>query len=354
MGICKTGQRCRRKAGQGRYTCGIKDHVCEENSVSKELYLRTELPRDLVNIISEFVHDPTTAYVIGANTKDTDRPFSVYFITNDKFPVFAGGQEEDRWEGSDATSCVVNGLIYVFGGKNDQETGEVSSRKVAIYDPRNDTWDTTTVPMIPGRFVTCSPVVIGSTIYVVSTFRKDEPVQMYSLDTTSLQWSDAYSGRTPNILHSTICSIDKIIYAVGNRMILSSGEMTTTLYTFDTEVKKEWEASPINVPALIRYTVVIKNKMYLFGAFSDFYVIDVKTKNCTKLSGIDFSSSYPFLLEDERYIYVVTAAGRTTEIVTYDIEKDRWLVDETVLIPLNNFKKRRYRFSVVTLPGSSI
>jgi hypothetical protein len=355
MGNCKTGKRCKNPVRKGKKTCRIKTHIIgEENSVSNEVLKTTHLLKDLTNIIGTYVpHYPTTAYLIGgidSNSKLYAVPFSIDSITMDTPPFSLSYHSEDNnnnqeWGGSNATSCVLDEIIYVFGGTNDSDTREISSRKVATYDPLSDTWDTTTIPMIPGHCgAGCSPVVIGSNIYVVGAYDKDQ--SMYILDTRSLTWSKIQVNKNtpPRLLHSsTICSIDKVIYAIGS---------DSKVHSFDTEATTPiWEVfAKIDLHGFPRRTIAIKNKMYLFGD-SKLHVFDIENKNCTELSWThDAFFSHPFLLDDERYIYIVTR-GRT-KIVTYDIENDRWLLDDVVDIPRNNYYER-YQFSVVTLPGSS-
>jgi hypothetical protein len=359
-GICKgSGLRCRKLARRGELTCSIVDHVCEEDSVADKVLKYTNLPEVLANMIEKFIPNyPTTAYLLGGyDVSDfLDRPFSIDSITMDitnpsmdvvKLPTFYHNEDnnKDRWRGSYVTSCALNGLLYVFGGREDNR------RKVATYHPLSDTWDTTTIPMIPGHCDECSPVVIGSNIYVVTSYSRE--ISMYMLDTISLTWSEI-QVTMPHIIPSHICSIDKVIYAFEQDLSLSNG---TRVYTFNTEVTShpEWGLfaeidDDLQFELIHRRIVVVKNKIYLFGGHRGFFhVFDVgnRNKNCTQLQ-CNYDGGYrPFLLDDERYIYVVSSDGRTIE--TYDIEKNRWLL-KSVIIPR---KYDRYEFTVVTLPGLS-
>jgi hypothetical protein len=366
-GICKgSGNRCRKHSRKGELTCSIKDHVCEENSVSDVVQNITSLPRDLANMIEKLVPQyQTRAYLIGGIDNNVYEnigyedsllavPLSIDSITMDtnpstdavKLPQFhhIKDNNKDKWGGSDAMSCVLNGLIYVFGGRNDTDPLEVSSRKVATYHPLSDTWDTTTIPMIPGRCTWCSPVVIGFNIYVVGSDYNEgeysEEKSMYMLDSNSRKWSQIQVTIPSMVQSSNMCSIDKVIYSFG------TGLDKNNVFTFNTEATNpKWEVFfEINLPWSPDNTVVIKNKIFLFGS-KYFYVFDVETKSCTKLASTCAGEDNPFLLDDERYIHVVNGL----EIGTYDIENDRWL-DEVVIF---SSKERRFKFSIVTLPGWS-
>jgi hypothetical protein len=357
-GICKgSGNRCRKSARIGELTCNIKDHVRVQNSISDTVLNHTYLPRDLANMIENLVSKyPTTAYLIGGIDPRTfkSEPSSIDSITMDtnpstdvvKLPHFHHNVDnnKDKWAGSHFTSCVLNELIYVFGGQNDTDSIDISSRKVAIYNPLSDTWDTTTIPMIPEGCIGFYPVVIGSNIYILGGEHEDKMV-MYMLDTRTLTWSKIPIIMPLNIQPSSISSIDKVIYAFGRGISDTNMYM---VYTFHTEVTNpSWQVfAEIEIDFAPHTTVVIKNKMYLFGYGRDnrFCVFDVRNKNYTYLGR--YRGSIPFLLDDERHMYTVSASS--TRISIYDIEKDSWL-DEDVEIPRNDV----YGFSVVTLPGSS-
>jgi hypothetical protein len=354
QGICKgSGTRCKKLARKGELTCSLKNHLC---SVSYEVYNATELPEELTNIIGQLApYYPTTAYLIGGIGYETGKPLplpidSITMGTHSSTDVSLSYHSEqnnkDQWRGSLARLCGINRLIYVFGGNNDTDTSEVYSRKVDTYDPLSDTWDTTTIPMIPGGDFNFYPVVVGSNIYGINgIYNKAE--SMYRLDTESLTWSEIQVTMPDNLKPSTICSIDNVIYVFGT----SLSNLGVYGYTFDTDaINPRWEILEKKIASMSSTpygTVVIKNKIYLFGA-GYIWVFDAESKNCTKLSRVAYKLSlHPFLLDDERYIFFV--ASERQKIVAYDIENETWLDDLVHLPPMNNSR----HFSVVTLPGSS-
>ena len=354
-------RRCKGKAGPGKLSCFRKTHEC---SVANEVYENTEMPKELSEIIGGFLLPvPITAYLIGGISGRTGRnkPFFVDSVTNidgvlhfpiKKTSLTAGEFTRTQWGGgSFFGSCALDGKIYVFGGRNNEDSDEMARRKVAVYSPVTDTWDTTTIPMMPGGLLSSTAVTVGSTIYVLGcedNSRNARPEPMYMLDTVSFQWSTV-DVTMPPVHHPTVCNIDHVIYAFGGRDI--DDVYDDHVYTFDTEATEpRWEILVARIPGTspLSKAIVFKKKIYLFGDEDTFHVFDPEDETFRQLSppGEDFDVK-PFLLDDEKYIHVVTREKE--KIRTYDVDKDTWLTTE-VLIP-NDDNEERYHFSVVSVEG---
>lgn len=237
-------RRCKGKAKLGMLSCFRKKHECKD-SMTTEAYLIGGISArngrnkpfviDSITNIGGALHFPSTKAVY----ENTKLPLELASLVGGFANVQLGENNKDRWGGSAFGSCALHGMIYVFGGKNDVDDIDVSSKKVATYSPATDTWDTTSIPRMPGGLVGCTAVAIGSKIYVLGdsyVFEHHRPEPMHVLDTVALTWSTF--TRMPPVHNPDICCIDHIIYAFGGQPVDAiTGEDTygDQVYVFNTE-----------------------------------------------------------------------------------------------------------------------
>jgi N-acetylneuraminic acid mutarotase len=115
------------------------------------------------------------------------------------------------------TSCVLDNQIYVIGGGLTREEG---SAAVERYDPETDTWDVTIAGLPVPHFAPASAVVNGK-IYVmggkVNYYSTEDYATLYEYDPVLNTWTEKTSMPTARS-HLTACTVDGRIYVIGGRV----------------------------------------------------------------------------------------------------------------------------------------
>jgi len=161
------------------------------------------------------------------------------------------------------TSSVYNGKIYIFGGYDVQSSSEITW--IEVYEPATDTWSTMTSFMQQGRSILTSKMVNGK-IYVFAGYVNNEftlVVDEYSPDTDT--WLPK-STPTPDLFprsQLTSSVIDGKIYIIGGDF----GHLKVDVYD---PLEDLWSIKTAydygdNTDAMS--TAVFNNKIYFIGGF---------------------------------------------------------------------------------------
>lgn len=115
------------------------------------------------------------------------------------------------------SACEANGKIYVFGGSQSTTSPGYSIGILEVYDPTQDTWDTTKTPMPTARLMFMTGVVNGK-IYVIGGRR----VWTTGVDLGTVEvydpLSDTWETKAPMPKPRTnagVCVFDDKIYIIG-------------------------------------------------------------------------------------------------------------------------------------------
>jgi N-acetylneuraminic acid mutarotase len=260
-------------------------------------------------------------------------------------------------KGSGSATCVIGDTIYVLGGMDG------NYRRIpgpAMYSTLTDTWDTTSLPQMPGDYTRdmCSAVPVGiSKIYLLGGGRNSMSNDMLLLDleTTPARWINLVDAQCPRHSYSASCEINGVIYMFGG-MQKRNGRWSPvdSVYTYNTKSDRpHWKVLGTRMPAATlsdrNGIVVYDDKIYLFG-YNDVHtretiltVFDPLKESFVQLAShpSEFEAMYPFLLGDD-HIYVVHGYGQL--ISKYDVERDMWEILD-VEIP----SERRLWFNVVSV-----
>ena len=221
------------------------------------------------------------------------------------------------------TSAVVDGKIYCIGGYNDSYL-----KKVEVYDPKTDTWETKT-PMPTARYGLTSAVVNGK-IYCIGGFGYSSylnKVEVYDPET------DTWATKTPmptkrSYLASAV--VDGKIYCIG-------GESNTTGYSNKVEVydpeTDTWETKA-NMPTERDglSSAVVDGKIYCIGGHGDFClnrveVYDPTTDIWETKANMPTERAYHTSTVIDGKIYCIGGRsnhGNLNVVEVYDTTKNTW------------------------------
>jgi N-acetylneuraminic acid mutarotase len=131
-----------------------------------------------------------------------------------------------------SAACVVDGRIYVFGGKT--EWGEVFVSTVEVYDPATDTW--TQASDMPGARREHSASVVAGKMYIIGGDRvpgTPTPLIVDVYDPSTDTWTTATRIPYPKWFH-TAAVVDGKIYTFGGKPGPAPPDpVYSTVYEFD-------------------------------------------------------------------------------------------------------------------------
>lgn len=163
-------------------------------------------------------------------------------------------------------ACVLGDKIYIAGGGKENEKGDlVSDNILLVYDPINDSWDTSKAKMKRGLFGHSIDAVNGK-IYVMGGASAPGPclgsIEVY--DPVTNVWDD-YGTLPRGMSGHGSCVLDGKIYVAGGNQIALSEGLMNDFYVYDPE-KRSW-TSLAPLPTINTYLGMCsyKNKIYAIG-----------------------------------------------------------------------------------------
>ena len=172
----------------------------------------------------------------------------------------------------DAKTAVVNGKIYLIGGRT---SGPYSTVNVTeVYDPANDSW--ATKASIPYSVVSYASVVVDNKIYVIGG--QAEFDSRMNLDTTQIYETetDAWSFRKPApviVWQATAGATagvmaPKRIYVFGGEAGFIEPSAKNLAYGPQTD---SWSSgSPLPIPRISPAVAVLNDVLYVAGGITSF------------------------------------------------------------------------------------
>ena len=168
-----------------------------------------------------------------------------------------------------ASSCELDGKIYVIGGISTAGWNAPSIGTMDVYDPATDTWDTTKKPMPTNRSEFCACVVDGK-IYAIGGVPSYEKMPLGTVevyDPLTNSW-DVSKTPMPTPRTSQACGvIDNKIYIAGGTAF-SSLKASNKLEIYD-PATDTW-SSGANMP-IARYhpsSAVLNDTLYIIGGLN--------------------------------------------------------------------------------------
>lgn len=190
-------------------------------------------------------------------------------------------------------SCVIDNIIYVFGGASSTEW----ITNVEAYDPATDTW--TTKAPIPAELgasigLNCAATANGKA-YLMGGMANPEPAKVAEYDPVADSWSMTESFKRE--YNAEGLTVDNTIYFLGGcpfRSMNHCDDPSDSLQIYD-PIKDAWiEKSPMPIPHTGHSATVHNGKIYVMGgtphnheqANRDFEVYDPSTDTWSILPGL--------------------------------------------------------------------
>ena len=195
----------------------------------------------------------------------------------------------------EVSSAVVNDVVYVFSGHNDQGNGNTSVFK---YDPANDSWTSvanqTVVPAVDHAVAE----VIGGKIYMFGGIKDDgsESNALAIYDPVSDSWTTGApltkDGSVFNVGSVSSAAIDGKLYIAGG---IHNGATVTNTFVYDPGTNTWGELGPMPEGRNHAGGVGYNGKFYIFGgrccggnvvdnSFNDSFVYDPTTNSWSQLA----------------------------------------------------------------------
>lgn len=218
-------------------------------------------------------------YCIGGTVGDSNNVVSGFTGANEVY-----NPATDTWETktamptprADLDACVVNGKIYLIGGKTYWGTEPFyhELNVTEVYDPETDTW--TKAASMPIPVFGYASAVVGSKIYVIGGARQFQEglsnVTIVSSNQVYNAETDEWSSRTEPpvaLSHAAACvtsgvTAPKRIYVIGG---FDKTNYSNATFAYDFE-KDEWSAGAL-MPTARAYLglAVVDDAIYAIGGF---------------------------------------------------------------------------------------
>ncbi|MBI4325910.1 MAG: hypothetical protein HY674_11680 [Chloroflexi bacterium] len=177
---------------------------------------------------------------------------------------------------STPAGCVVDGILYVFGGHYPYQT---AFKTVWAYDPRTDSW-TRKADMPSERHFHAATAVDGI-IYVVggtgNGFPGEFVLPVAAYDPKTDVWMN--KARIPTGRATlAVCAVDGIIYAIGG--LAAVGDPRSTVEAYDPKTNQWSTKSPLPRPLQFLTASVANGPVYVFQG-SNTFAYDPKTDHWT-------------------------------------------------------------------------
>lgn len=183
----------------------------------------------------------------------------------------------------DMGSAVVNGKIYVFGGIT---TGATPTSVMEIYNPADDTWDTTKAALPVAKLLGDFGCACNGKIYAIGAAASLTGSPNYTAVSTVYSYdpdTNIWTTKTP--MSAGTSSVYKECEVLGNKIYVVAGAKSNyntahaEIYIYDT-VLDSWSQNSFDAPyaAAGAALAVYNNKIYMTGGnpnHSDFYKLNL-------------------------------------------------------------------------------
>jgi len=163
-------------------------------------------------------------------------------------------------------ACVLDDKIYIAGGM----TGDLITKILLIYDPINDTWDSSKASMNHRRFGHSIDAVNGK-IYVMGGASEPGPcllsIEVY--DPVSDKWEEFGNMTNGKAGHGS-CVLNDKIYVAGGNLIEPSEDVLNDFEFYDPEENAWVNLAPLPTINTYMSLCTYKNKIYAIGGTIDF------------------------------------------------------------------------------------
>jgi len=158
-----------------------------------------------------------------------------------------------------SAAAVVNGIIYVFGGTQVQESGGITTTEA--YDPATDTW--TTKADMPTPRLSSAAVSFQGKIYVIGGWGVHDAfeaaVEVYD------PLTDSWSDKAPLPVASGdfgVAEFNGKIYVFGGA---NNVDLTRDTHEYDPVTDKWTTKAPMPAARIFASATVLQGKIYLLG-----------------------------------------------------------------------------------------
>ena len=225
-----------------------------------------------------------------------------------------------RW---DHASCVVNGIIYVFGGGTG--SGQISS--VEAYDPGTNTW-TKKADMAIAR-VGLAACEVNGIIYVIGGWGNGQLLSIVeAYDPAKDTWTKKANMPTARY-YLTAEAINGTLYAIGGWPISAAVE------AYDPATDKWTKKADMPTGRCVPSHGVVNGLIYVMGGFTSLsnsgstptYVVEVYDPSMDrwmKKSDMPFYNSWSAACVLGNQIYSIDGYGAPNSIMVYDPVTDIW------------------------------
>ena len=257
----------------------------------------------------------------------------------------------------DFGSEVMDGKIYVFGGKN--ESGQLSSTEV--YDIQSNTWKRLK-PMLEARsnFQTAA---LNGEIYAIGGSQAKftgmgvttAAVEKYNPAVNT--WVPLRPMRVERMYHQ-LAVLDGIIYAIGGS---ADSSVLPAVEAYDPSSDTWTDKTPMSVPRMQFGTAVIGGKIYVIGgcttekSLETVEMYDPKTDQWTKKAPMQ-TPRFSFQTEViEGKIYVMGGlndkADSLASVEEYDPAADKWTTKRSMKTPRSWFQSTAANGKILAVGG---
>jgi N-acetylneuraminic acid mutarotase len=159
-------------------------------------------------------------------------------------------------------SCVLDGKIYVIGGKDASST----FKSMEVYDPDTDTWDTTKADMAEARCRFSCCVIDGKILAIGGSVKSesDPIISIEEYDPVSDSWSHKADipreriGPTAEVVHNKI-------YVIGGFRDPGNYIPIPEIDVYDLQTEEWTTAADLKTPRWFAASVVVNDKIYVMG-----------------------------------------------------------------------------------------
>lgn len=165
--------------------------------------------------------------------------------------------ERNSWA---ASTVVLGGKIYVFGGSYDPAHPILASTAVDVYDPATDDW--TSLPPMPAPRTAATATAFGAKAYLIGGFIEEYTDRVDIYDPANGSWTEG-ARMSKRRDHSATAVVDGAAYVFGGTVSLASPFALVEKYDF---AKNEWTTrAPMRTPRYDATCAEVNGIIYVIG-----------------------------------------------------------------------------------------
>jgi len=225
-----------------------------------------------------------------------------------------------------ASAVTWNGKIYVFGGKSIEN---MVLNTVEVYDPQNNTWDSTYAKSFDHPRYNASAIVWQDMIYLIGGSTNDEVLDIVEIyDPVQNSWEEAHELREERQGHST-SFFNGTMFTIGGQRE-DNFHLVDDIEWYDADDEK-WEKAEFELEdgRSAHFAEVYSNEYYMFGGFyfgalknTIFKAVpDSEDSSWVSLGTLSEPRAYGATAQIDSLIYIIggeTTSGKTKRVEVFN------------------------------------